>query len=132
MFLFNKNMETSGTLKYENYATPIVSSGYKTMGSPGYTSGDYRFVVAKRKRKIIPSKEGRTELDVLIVQFGWDQLEDMESSGILLTPGNLLLDYANGTYRMVDKDDFGRDYDANYMPLGVIEVTFERQKERAE
>lgn len=132
MFLFNKSMETSGTLRMEKFATPIVASGYKTMGEPSYASGTYRFVVAKRNRRVIPSEEGRTEVDRLTVQFGWDQLKEMSGDGLTLTPGSLMLDYSNETYRMIDKDDFGSPYDRNYNPLGVIEITFERQKERAE
>lgn len=130
MHVFNRWATQTGTLNYENDDSPILVSGLKVYDSPNYITGTARFVVAKKKTKIIPTKEGRMKVEELITQFGWDEISGMESSGLYLTPGRLKLTYNNTTFRLVDKDDLGRPYNMNYRPIGLIEAVFHREVSR--
>jgi len=130
MHVFNRWATQTGTLNYENDDDPIVSSGLKVYDSPTYITGSARFVVAKRMNKVIRTKEGRTHIEEIVTQFGWDEISDIQSSGLYLTPGKLKLDYNGTTFRLVDIDEFGRPYNTNYRPLGLIEAVFHREVSR--
>ena len=127
MFLFTKSLEVSGVLKYENYGTPKTVSGLKSVGNPSYITGEARFVISKKTNKVIRSVDGRTKITNLTTQFGWDQIEQLNDTGIYFTPGALKLHYENEVYRLTDLDDFGQ-YNRNYRPIGIIEAYFERER----
>lgn len=130
MFLFNKPYEVSGSVFYENYNTGLaqMESGLKVVNSPTHLTGITRFRVAKRERKLISTKDGRTSVNRLIVQFGWDEIDSLEQKNIYLEPGKFKMEYAGITYRLVDKDDFGQDIDRNFNTLGIIQATFEKER----
>jgi len=130
MHVFNRWATQTGTLNYENDDSPIVESGLKVYDSPTLITGTARFVVAKKTTKIIRSKEGRSKVEELVTQFGWDEISGMESSGLYLEPGKLKLNYEGTNFRLVDKNDLGRPYNMNYRPLGLIEAVFHREVSR--
>ena len=127
MFIYNHSLERTGTIEYENDATPILESGLKVYDSPTHITGTARFVVAGRKNRIIPSKDGRTKIDELITQFGWDEIKQLEDTGIQLKAGNLKLNFDGVTFRLTNVTDFGQAYDRNYRPLGILQVVFQRE-----
>lgn len=128
MFLFNKSLETTGALQYEVSGAAITASGLKTYSSPYNITGSARFLISDRIEKVIPSKQGRTKIDVLTTQFGWDEIRQLAITGIYMKPGNLKLKYGEETFRLTNVDNFGQDYDREFRPLGLIELKFERQK----
>lgn len=128
MFLYNKSVETTGTLYYENYATPKMASGYKTVATDAHITGTGRFAIAKRDKRIIPTDDGRSIVDTVIAQFGWDEIDRLNDTGIQFIPGALKLEYDNVTYRLTDKDTFGLSYDWGYRPVGIIEAVFRRMR----
>jgi len=130
MHVFNRWATQTGTLNYENDDSPNVSSGLKVYDSPTYITGTARFVVAKKTRRIIRTKEGRMTVEELVTQFGWDEISGLESSGLYLTPGRIKLLYEETNFRLVDKNDLGRPYNMNYRPIGLIEAVFHREVSR--
>lgn len=132
MFLYGKAYETTGTIKYENYGSQIVVSGYKSMSTPAYTTGTARFRITKREHKVISSKDGRTTVDRLLTQFGADELKQLNDTGIYLDVGRLKLTYSGNTYRLIDYDDFGQSVNRVFIPFGITEVVFEKEKTRVD
>ena len=130
MFLYTKFLERTGVVRYEEYATSLLESGLKTMTSPAYTSGDARFVVAKRNTERIPHEDGIRDIDVLLTQFGWDQIKNLESSGIYFKVGRTELEFDDTWYRLTNLNDFGQAYNRTYMPLGILEIRFEKERDR--
>lgn len=132
MFLFTNCFSRTGTVEYENDSTSgNTSSGLKAFGSPAYLTGTSKFLITKRKERFIPSKEGISKIDELIIQFGWDQIKSLQDTGIKLEPGRFKLNFDNETYRLVSLDDFGQDYARNYLPLGIIECKFYKETRHA-
>jgi hypothetical protein len=130
MFLYNKPYEVSGSVLYENYntGTAQLSSGLKVVNAPAHLTGTVRFRVAGRGNRVIPSKEGRTSVKTLTVQFGWDEIRQLEQKDIYLTVGKFKMEYGGTTYRLTDMDDFGQDIDRIFNNVGLIEATFEKER----
>jgi len=130
MFLYNKPYETSGNVLYENYNTGVdqIVSGLKVVNAPAHLTGTVRFRVAKRERKVIPSKDGRIEVNRLVVQFGYDEIRNLEKNNIYLTEGKFKMEYDGIKYRLVFKNDFGQNIDRSFMNVGIIEATFEKER----
>ena len=130
MFLYNKPYEVSGFIYYENYNTGIsqLSSGLKIVNDPAHLTGTTRFRIAKRNKKIISSKEGRTSVDVLIVQFGYDEIIKLNQKDIYLKVGKFRMEYDGIVYRLTDKNNFGQDIDRIFNNVGLIEATFEKER----
>lgn len=130
MFLYNKPYEISGDVYYENYNTGIaqLSSGLKIVNTPTHLTGTTWFRVAKKNKKVISSKEGRTSVDVLIVQFGYDEIIKLNQKDIYLEVGKFKLEYGGTVYRLTDKNNFGQDIDRIFNNVGLIEATFEKER----
>lgn len=130
MFLYNQPYEVSGDVHYENYDTGAsqIVSGLKIVNSPTHLTGTIWFRLAKRDRKVLPSKEGRVTIDKLVAQIGWDEINQLENKNIYLDIGKFKIEYGGITYRLVDKNDFGQNIDRNFNTLGIIEATFERER----
>lgn len=130
MFLYNKPYEVSGTVSYENYNTGVdqLASGLKVVNSPAHLTGTIRFRVAKRDIRVIPTKDGRTKVNRLVVQFGYDEIRNLEKNDIYLTEGKFKMEYGGVKYRLVHKNDFGQDIDRRFMNVGLIEATFEKER----
>lgn len=130
MFLYNKPYEVSGNVLYENYnsGTSQIVSGLKIVNAPAHLTGTVRFRVAKREMKVIPTKDGRTKVNRLVVQFGYDEIRNLEKNNIYLTEGKFKMEYDGIRYRLVFKNDFGQDIDRKFMNVGLIEATFEKER----
>lgn len=130
MFMYNKPYEVSGEVHYENYntGTAQLSSGLKIVNAPTHLTGITRFRIATKRKKVIPSKEGRTSVDVLVAQFGWDEIRKLNQKDIYLTVGKFKLEYDGTVYRLTDKNNFGQDIDRVFNNIGLIEATFEKER----
>ena len=130
MFLYNKPYEVSGLVHYENYntGTAQISSGLKVVNAPAHLTGITRFRIAKKNKKVIPTKEGRTSIDVMITQFGWDEIRKLNQKDIYLDVGKFKLEYNGYVYRLTDKNDFGQDIDRIFNNIGLIQATFEKER----
>lgn len=130
MFLYNKPYEVSGTVYYENYntGTAQLSSGLKVVNAPAHMTGTIWFRVAKRERKVIPSKDGRIEINRLVAQFGYDEIRNLENNNIYLEEGKFKMEYGGIKYRLVFKNDFGQDIDRRFINVGIVEATFEKER----
>ena len=130
MFLYNKPYEVSGSVFYENYntGTSQLVSGLKVVNAPAHLTGTVRFRVAKRELKVIPTKDGRTKVKRLVVQFGYYEIRNLEKNDIYLTEGKFKLEYDGIRYRLVFKNDFGQNIDRRFMNVGLIEATFEKER----
>lgn len=130
MFLYNKPYEVSGSVLYENYntGTSQLVSGLKVVNAPAHLTGTVKFRVAKREMKVIPTKDGRTTVNRLVVQFGYDEIRNLEKNNIYLKEGIFKMEYDGVNYRLVFKDDFGQDMNRRFMNIGLIEATFEKER----
>ena len=130
MFLYNKPYEVSGVVYYENYKTGAAQliSGLKIVNAPSYLTGITRFRIAKKRKKVISTKEGRTSVDVMIAQFGWDEINKLNQKNIYLDVGKFKLEYGGTVYRLTDKNDFGQDIDRVFNNIGLIQATFEKER----
>jgi len=126
MFLYNTYLEVSGTIKYENQ--DAVASGLKTYNSPTFISTGAWFVIADRKEKVSMGKDSNREYDeVMITQFGHDQIKNLLDTGISFEAGRMQLEYNGDNFRATNVNTFGIPYTREYRPVGLIEVTFKRK-----
>lgn len=132
MFLYNKPYEVSGAVYYENYntGTAQLSSGLKIVKSTStaYLTGTVRFRIAKRDKRIISSKEGRTSVNIIVAQFGWDEIKKLNQKDIYLDVGKFKIEYDGIFYRLTDKNDFGQDIDRVFNNIGIIEGILEKER----
>lgn len=128
MFIFRKHLEQTGVIRNENYSDPILESGLKTMTSPSFITGNARFVVTKRNTERRKTQDGITNIDTLMVQFPWDEIKDLSASGITLMQGKTKLRFDGDEFRLINLDDFGLGYNRGYMPLGILEARFEKER----
>jgi len=130
MFLYNKPYEVSGAMYYENYNTGTAQliSGLKTINSPAYITGTFRFRIAKWRKKVIPAKEGRIEVDEMVAQVGWDEIKKLNQKGIYLDVGNFKMEYGGTNYRLTDMKIFGQRIDRIFNNVGLIEAIFEKER----
>ena len=120
-------MYQTGTLVYEN--DQVLVSGLKSYSSPYTIQTGAKFAVVDRNRFVQRDNDSQREQhDVLTVQFGWDEINKMVATGMdLETPGRIRLIYRGQQYRAVYVDDMGQPYNKSYMPIGLIQITFERR-----
>lgn len=127
MWVHNRFLYQTGTVIYENDQT--MSSGLKSYSSPFLIQTGAKFAVIDRKEFIQKDKDSQRERhDVLTVQFGWDEINKLAATGISLEePGRVRLLYRGQEFRAIYADDMGQPYDKTYMPIGLIEIKFERR-----
>lgn len=126
MFVYSKFNTVTGVLVYEGERQLV--SGLVDYQLPEETERDCRFTVVKRNRYIRKDDEThRSYHDELLVQFGWDQIQRITDNGVAIEVGRTRLKYDGQEYRTIGINDFGQDLRRKYLPLGVIEVTFERR-----
>jgi len=127
MFVFNKFKTVTGTLVYEGDQQLV--SGLISYTNPNVTEIDCRFTVVRRDKFIQKSDEShRARHDRLLVQFGWDQIQNLKDSDVDIIIGKTRLKYDGIEFRTIKINNFGQDYRRKYLPMGIIEVTFERRK----
>lgn len=126
MFVHNKFLYQTGTLIYEN--TQNLQSGFVTYATPYRIETGVKFAVADRHTDVKQTEESnRFIIDEIFVQFGWEQISGIISTGMNLKVGRTRLVYDGEEYRATNVNDFGQKYNKKYMPMGVIEVKFERR-----
>jgi len=127
MFIFNKWNQVTGTIIYEN--TQQLVSGLVSYATPYRIETGCRFSLIKRNNFIRKTDEtNRSRFDQLVTQFGWDQLRSLSSTGIEVKVGRTRLQYDGSEYRAVKVNDFGQKYNNTYLPMGVVQVTFEKRE----
>ena len=126
MWIHNRYLYQTGTILYEN--DQVMVSGLKSYSSPFLIQTGTQFAVVDRNQYVAKERDSQRERhDVLTVQFGWDQLKELTDTGMTLEPGRIRLIYRGQEFRAVYVDDMGQPYDKTYMPIGLIQVTFERR-----
>lgn len=126
MFLYNRYLEVSGIVRFEEIDS--LSSGLKTYNTPTFISSVAWFTVADRKKKVIMGKQSNREhVEELITQFGQEQIKNLLDTGISFVEGRMQLQYDGNNYRATDINTFGIPYSRKYKPVGLIEVTFRRK-----
>ena len=127
MFVFNKFSTVTGVIVYEGEQE--IVSGLIDYAQPQITERDCRFTVVKRERFIRKSDEThRSQHDRLLIHFGWNQIQSLKDNSVDIEIGRTRLRYDGQEFRAIKINDFGQDYRRKYLPMGVIEVTFERRK----
>lgn len=127
MWVHNRFLYQTGTVIYENDQT--MSSGLKSYSTPFLIQTGAKFAVVDRKQFIQRDEDSQRERhDVLTVQFGWDEINKLTATGISLEePGRVRLLYRGQEFRAIYTDDMGQPYDKTYLPIGLIEIKFERR-----
>lgn len=126
MFVFNKFLLVTGTIKYENDQELV--SGLVSYQTPYIIETGCKFTIAKRNNYIQKSDEThRAEVDTLTVQFGLDEISNLNDTGIKIEIGRTRLIHNDNEYRATKVNNFGQDYRRNYFPIGILEVIFEKR-----
>ena len=126
MWVHNRFLEVTGTIKYEN--DQVLSSGLVNYNSPYLIETGVRFSILDRDTFIREGEESlRTKYDILIVQFGHKQLRNLAATGIEIQVGRTRLDYDGDEFRAIQVDNWGQKYNKQYMNIGAIQVRFERR-----
>lgn len=127
MWVHNQWLIQTGTVIYENDQT--MSSGLKSYSTPFLIQTGARFAVVDRTQYVQKDKDSMRERhDVLIVQFGWDEIKKLVATGISMEePGRLRLLYRGQEFRGTFVDDMGQPYNKTFMPIGLIQMIFERR-----
>lgn len=126
MWVWNRFLEQTGTIIYENEQELV--SGLISYQTPYMIETGTRFAVVRRDQYIRKTDEtNRAIFDKVIVQFGWDEIQKLEETGIQLRVGRTRLDYDGIEYRAIKVNDFGQKWDKPYIPMGVVEINFERR-----
>ena len=126
MFVFNKFNQVTGTIIYEN--DQVLVSGLISYATPYRIETGCRFTLIKRNNFVRQTDvSNRSRFDQLVTQFGWDQLKNLSETGIEVKVGRTRLQYNGQEYRAIKVNDFGQQYNKKYLPMGVVEVTFEKR-----
>ena len=126
MFLYNQYMEVSGIIRFEK--EQILTSGLKTYNSPTFILEEAWFCVADRRKKVVMGKQSNREhVEEITAQFGHKQIKNLLDTGISFIEGRMQLQYDGHDYRATDINTFGIPYSREYIPVGLIEVTFRRK-----
>ncbi|NHJ40126.1 MAG: hypothetical protein FK731_08850 [Asgard group archaeon] len=127
MWVHNRFLYQTGTIIYEN--DQVLISGLKSYSSPFIVQTGTKFAVVDRMQYIERDKDSQRERhDVLTVQFGWDEINRLSATGISVEePGRIRLLYRGQQFRGINVNDMGQPYNKAYMPIGLIEITFERR-----
>lgn len=126
MFIFNKFNQVTGTIIYEN--DQVIVSGLINYATPYITETGCRFTLVRRDNYIRKTEETNREIfDQIVTQFGWDQLRSLSITGIEMKVGRTRLQYDGVEYRATKVNDFGQKYNKTYLPMGVVEVTFQKR-----
>ena len=125
MFVHNYFLEQTGTILYEN--NPTLVSGLITYDLPITLETGTRFAVVDRRQSRDKSDETHKAIhDNLIVQFGMNEVRNLNNSGIYLREGDTRLQYGGHEFRAVNIADFGQA-NRNYLPIDVVQITFQRR-----
>ena len=125
MWVWNRFLEQTGTIIYENEQQLV--SGLVSYETPYTLETGTRFAVVKRNHFIRKSDEThRSLVDDLTVQFGMGEIKKLTETGIQLRVGRTRIDYDGIEYRATKVNDFGQKWNKAYLPMGVIEIKFER------
>jgi len=125
MWVWNRFLEQTGTIIYENEQQLV--SGLVSYETPYTLETGTRFAVVKRNHFIRKSDEThRSIVDDLTVQFGMGEIKKLTETGIQLRVGRTRIDYDGIEYRATKVNDFGQKWNKAYLPMGVIEIKFER------
>jgi len=125
MFVFNTYLEQTGTIIYENDQQLV--SGLINYNTPTNLSTGTTFSVVKRDAYTRKTDETRRHVsDELIVQFGQNEIYNLNDTGIRLKIGRTRLQYDGDEFRATRVNDFGQKFN-RWLPLGVVEVKFERR-----
>lgn len=126
MFVFSKYNTVTGVVVYEGEQQ--IVSGLINYEQPHVTERDCRFTVVRRDNFIQKSDETHRSIhDRLLIHFGWDQIQNLEDNDVAIEIGRTRLRYDGNEYRTIKINNFGQDYRRKYLPMGVIEVTFEKR-----
>jgi len=126
MFVFNRWNQVTGTIVYEN--THQVVSGLLNYPTATTIQTGCRFTLVKKNNFIRKTEESdRFTFDQLVTQFGWDQLRSLSSTGVEIKVGRTRLQYDGEEYRAINVNNFGQKYNKTYLPMGVVQVTFEKR-----
>jgi hypothetical protein len=126
MFVFNNWLEQTGTIIYEN--TQELVSGLVSYETPYVLTTGTTFAVVRRDTFVKKSDEShRSQHDILITQFGQGEIDNLNDTGIYLKAGRTRLRYDGEEFRAMKVNDFGQKF-VRFMPVGVVEVRFERRK----
>lgn len=127
MFVHSFYLEQTGTIIYEKDQQLV--SGLVNYSTPDYTiEVDCRFSMIDRKKYITKSDEThRAKHDKLLTQFGATEIRRLNSSGVYIKEGRTRLQWNGDEYRAVDIDDFGQGINISYLPMGVVQVIFDRR-----
>ena len=125
MFVFNQWLEQTGTILYEN--SQQLVSGLITYNSPTNLSTGTTFAVVRRDTYTRKTDETHRHIsDELLVQFGQNEIFNLNDTGIYLKEGRTRLQYDGYEFRATRINDFGQKYN-RWLPIGVVEVKFERR-----
>lgn len=126
MWVFNKWLEQTGTIIYENNARPV--SGLIGYDVPYNIQTGTRFAVLSRQQYVRKSDETHHNIvDEMVVHFGWGELQKLHNTGIEVEVGSTRVQYDGVEYRATKVNDFGQKYNRTYIPMGVVEVNLERR-----
>jgi len=125
MFVLNHWLEQTGTIIYEN--SQQLVSGLISYNSPTNISTGTTFAVIKRDAYTRKTDETHRHIsDELLVQFGQNEIDNLNDTGIYLKQGRTRLQYDGSEFRATRINDFGQKYN-RWLPIGVVEVKFERR-----
>lgn len=126
MFVLNRWDSVTGTIIYEN--TQQLVSGLVSYATPYRLETGCRFTLVRRDNYIRKTNEtDRMTFDNLVTQFGWDQLSGMRSTGIEMKVGRTRLQYDGNEYRAIKVDNLGMPFNKKYLPMGIVQVTFQKR-----
>ncbi len=124
MFVHNRWLEQTGTIIQEN--TQQLVSGLVSYESPYVIVTGTRFAVIDRKTYVRTSDETKRAIfDDLTVQFGQDQIINLNSTGITIIEGSTRLQYDGVEFRAMNVTSFGQKFNRS-SPIGITEVKFRR------
>jgi hypothetical protein len=124
MFVHNRWLEQTGTIIQEN--SQELVSGLVSYDTPYVIVTGTRFAVIDRKTYVRKSDEtNRAVFDDLTVQFGQDQIINLNNTGIYIIEGATRLRYDGVEFRAMNVTSFGQKFNRS-SPIGITEVKFRR------
>lgn len=123
MFIHNSFLYRTGTITYE--ADYQNESGYSTI--PSTKTGDIEFALIDNDNIVKKSDDvGFRRVKGMTTHIDTKEINRLQDSGIEIKPHNTIVTFAGDDWRALNVETFGQEFNRNYFPINLYEVTFER------
>lgn len=123
MFIHNSFLYRTGTVIYEDGYS--AESGMAVVDST--ITGNIKFALVDKYNRIRKSNDvAFRRVKLMTVHIDKHEIDRLDDSGIEIESHNTRIDFGGDEWRAENVETFGQEYNNNFFPLHLYEVTFRR------